>query len=82
MAQRVVKLAVTDSTYFAGNYGTGAKTITCITDEGAITPGTGIDAYGREQAITLFATGLAEGDWVALRRCLKYLRGDWRAYSR
>lgn len=57
---------VTDSTsYIAGNYGQG-QTITCILDEGAITPGTGIDAYGREQATYAFATGLAEGDWVAL----------------
>lgn len=57
---------MTDNTSeIAGNYGQG-QTITCILDEGAITPGTGIDAYGREQATYAFATGLAEGDWVAL----------------
>lgn len=49
----------------AGNYGQG-QTITCILDEGAITPGTGIDAYGREQVTYAFTAGLAEGDWVAL----------------
>lgn len=57
---------MTDNTSeIAGNYGQG-QTITCILDEGAITPGTGIDAYGREQATYAFAAGLAEGDWVAL----------------
>jgi len=57
---------MTDNTsQVAGNYGQG-QTITCILDEGAITPGTGIDAHGREQATYAFATGLAEGDWVAL----------------
>lgn len=49
----------------AGNYGQG-QTITCILDEGTITLGTGIDAYGREQTTYTFASGLAEGDWVAL----------------
>jgi len=57
---------MTDNTSeIAGNYGQG-QTITCILDEGAITPGTGIDAYGREQATYAFAAGLAERDWVAL----------------
>jgi len=57
---------MTDNTSeIAGNYGQG-QTITCILDEGEITPGTGIDAYGREQATYAFAAGLAEGDWVAL----------------
>ena len=57
---------VNDSTsYIAGNYGQG-QTITCILDEGDVTPGTGIDAYGREQATYAFTSGLAEGDWVAL----------------
>ena len=57
---------MTDNTSeIAGNYGQG-QTITCILDEGAITPGTGIDAYGREQATYAFSAGLAEGDWVAL----------------
>lgn len=57
---------MTDNTSdWAGNYGQG-QTNTCILDEGAVTPGTGIDAYGREQATYGFASGLAEGDWVAL----------------
>jgi hypothetical protein len=57
---------MTDNTSeIAGNYGQG-QTITCILDEGTITPGTGIDAYGREQATYAFSAGLAEGDWVAL----------------
>jgi len=57
---------MTDNTSeIAGNYGQG-QTITCILDEGEITPGTGIDAYGREQATYAFAAGLAERDWVAL----------------
>jgi hypothetical protein len=58
---------MTDSTStVAGNYGMG-ETITCILDEGAITPSsTGIDEYGRERNIYAFASGLAEGDYVAL----------------
>jgi hypothetical protein len=53
------------SVAIAGNYGQG-QTITCILDEGNVTPGTGVDAYGREQTTYAFASGLSEGDWVAL----------------